>query len=247
MRVSISVILLISTLLLVAEASAALVGPSQGYVVYKIRIVNQQPQAESIILNETVQPTSQGGFVLVTITVRSSISNITYSEAVNSSSFLEIFPYLVGLNNQSLSYGTAGTVDIVHIQNTGSTQVTFNSKSYEGTSYQVSVSGTYSPQALQISGNGTIVTLPSGLIYSVQLQRINGYSVNAQLLQTSLPVTVATTSSLPIGLTLISIGLLGAIAFAVPSIFIRWRKKLGTAPAPSSQPQTEEKPSYWVD
>jgi hypothetical protein len=247
MRFSVAAVLLISSVLLAGEASAALIGSTQGYVIYKITLNSQQTQAENFTLNETVQPTSQSGFVQMTITIQSSIRNVTYSNVVNSSSFPEIFPYLVGLNNQSISYGTNGMIDIVHVQNTGSAQVTFNGKTYEGTSYQVSVSATSSAQALEISGNAKVVTLPSGLVYSVQLQNITGNSVNAQLVQTNLPVTVATGSSLPVGLALISIGLLGAIAFAVPSIFIRWRKKPGTAPAPSIQPQTDEKPSYWVD
>jgi hypothetical protein len=136
---------------------------------------------------------------------------------------------------------------VVHVRNTASTQISFNGGTYTGTNYQVSVSGTYLPQTLELTGNGTIVTLPSGLIYSFQLEQIDGYSVNAQLLETSLPITVSTASSLPIGLALVTIGLLGAIAFAIPSIFIRWRKKPKTEGPPSTQPQTEEKPSYWVD
>src|SRR4029077_12987214 len=184
---------------------------------------------------------------LVSITVSSTVRNITYSDTVNSTSFPEIFPYLVGLNNQSISYGTNGMIDLVHVRNTGSAPVTFNGKTYEGTSYQVYVSASFSLQSSKISGNATVVTLPSGLIYSVQLQLADGYSASVQLMQTNLPVTVAIGSSLPVGLALISIGLVGAAAFAVPSIFMRWRKKPGVAPAPSDQPHSEEKPSYWVD
>lgn len=247
MRFSIAAVLLVSSVLVLGEVSGAFVGATQGYVIYRITVDSQQIQAENLILNETVQPTSQSGTVLVTMSIRSNISNVTYSSAVNSSSFPEIFPYLVGINNQSISYGAGGVFAIVHVENTGTAQLTFNSKTYEGTSYQVSIAVTSAPQGLGISGNGTIVTLPSGLIYSVQLENISGYSVDAQLLETNLSVSVATTSSLPVGLALISIGLLGAIAFAVPSIFIRWRRKPRTAPAPPSQPETEEKPSYWVD
>ncbi len=247
MRFLVATILLISSVLLVGVSSAALIGPTQGYVTYRITLNSNQTQTEILTLNETAQPTSRTGFVDLSISVLSNVRNFTYSNAINSSSFPEIFPYLVGINNQSITYGANGLSAVVYVRNTASTQITFNGRTYTGTSYHVTVSATYSPQLLEIAGNGTIVTLPSGLIYSVQLQQINGYSVDAQLLKTSLPIEVATTSSLPVGLALVTIGLLGAIAFAVPSIFIRWRKKPKREQAPSTQPQAEEKPSYWVD
>jgi hypothetical protein len=247
MRFLVATILLVSSVLLVGVSSAALIGPTQGYVTYKITVNSNQTQTEIFTLNETAQPTSQTGFVVLSINVLSNVRNFTYSNTVNSSSFPEIFPYLVGINNQSISYGANGISAVVHVRNTASIKVSFNGGTYTGTSYQVSVSGTYLPQTLELAGNGTIVTFPSGLIYLFQLEQIDGYSVNAQLLETSLPITVSTASSLPIGLALVTIGLLGAMAFAIPSIFIRWRKKPKTEEPPSTQPQTEEKPSYWVD
>jgi hypothetical protein len=247
MRFLVATVLLVSSVLLVGVSSAALVGPTQGYVTYRITVNSNLTQTEIFTLNQTAQPTSQTGFVVLSINVVSNVRNFTYSNTVNSSSFPEIFPYLVGINNQSVSYEANGLSVVVHVRNTASSQVSFNGGTYTGTKYQLSVSGTYLPQKLELTGNGTIITLPSGLIYSVQLQPINGYSVNAQLWRTSLPIEVATASSLPVGLALVTIGLLGAIAFAVPSIFMRWRKKPKTEQAPSTQPQTEEKPSYWVD
>lgn len=243
----VSVLSILWVLLTLEVAAATLVGSSQGYVIYKISVSGQQTPTETFNVNETVQPAGQSGFVILTVNVESSSRNFTYSNIVNSSSVPEIFPSLVGINNQSFSYGRGGSLDIIHVQNRGSVLVTFNGSMYEGTTYQVTVSITYTPQALQISGNGTIITLPSGLIYSVTLQNINGYSVAAQLTRTNLPVTVALGSSLPVGLALVSIGLVGAIAFAVPSVFIRWRRKLTAKPAPPAPPQSEEKPSYWVD
>jgi len=247
MRFLIATVLLLSSVLAVGVSNAVLVGPTQGFVMYRITVNSNQTQTEVFTLNETAQPASQTGFVDLSIQVLSSARNFTYSNTVNSSSFPEIFPYLVGINNQSISYGANGITAVVHVKNTASTQVKFNGGTYTGTSYLVSVSAMYAPQAFDIAGNGTIVTMPSGLIYSVQLQQFNGYSTNAELLRTSLPLEVVTASSLPVGLALITIGLLGAIAFAVPSIFIRWRKKQKTDQAPSPEPQTREKPSYWVD
>lgn len=247
MRVLAAWVLLLSSVLLVGACSAVILGPTQGWATYRISVGGQRTPAELLTLNETVAPASQSGFVQLTIDVISNVRNFTYSNIVNSSSFPEIFPYLVGINNQSISYSTSGIEATVHIHNSGNTQVAFQGSTYTGTVYQVSVSANYSPMALALSGNGTIITLPSGLIYSVQLEQVSGYATNAQLLRTSLPVAVATGASLPVGLAILTIGLLAAIAFAVPSIFIRLRRKPNAEPAPPPQPQAEEKPSYWVD
>ncbi len=247
MRFLVAAVLLASAVLLVGQVSATLVGPMQGYVTYQVSLTGQQAQPEILLLNESSQPTSQSGLVQITITVRSSEQNATYSNTVNSTSLPEIFPYIVDINNESISYGANGVSVAVKAENTGSAKITFNGGTYTGTSYQVSVSATYLPMALDITGNGTVVTLPSGLVYSVRLEQIDGNSISAQLLKTNLPVTVAAGSSLPVGLALVSIGLLAAIAFAVPSIFIRLRKKPTAETAPSTPPKSEEKPSYWVD
>jgi hypothetical protein len=246
MRFRVAAVLLVSFLLVVGEVSGALVGSSQGYVVYKITLNSQGTQPEVFSVNETVQPSSQAGFVQMTITVLSRVRNMTYSNTVNSSSLPELFPYLVGLNNQSFSYQTSGIDATIHIHHAGNAQVSFDNITYQGTSYQLSLSASYAPLATQFAGNGTALTLPSGLVYSIQAQNTNG-TLDAQLVKTNLPLTVATGSSLPVGLALITVALLAAIAFAVPSVFIRWRRKPRPEPASSSQPQTEEKPSYWVD
>src|SRR5579864_4381323 len=118
MRFSVAAVLLVLSVLLVGGASAALIGSTQGFVIYRVAINNQQVSAETFILNETVQPTSESGFVLVTTTALSTVRNFTDSNTVNSTSFPEIFPYLVGLNNQSISYGTNGMIDLVNVRNT---------------------------------------------------------------------------------------------------------------------------------
>jgi hypothetical protein len=246
MRFAVAAVLLVSSLLLVWGVSGALVGSSQGYVIYKMTLNSQGAQPEVFSVNETVEPSSQAGLVQMTVTVLSSLRNMTYSTTVNSSSTPELFPYLVGLNNESFSYQTSGIDATVHIHYTGSAQVSFDNISYQGTKYQLSLSAQYTPLATQIAGNGTALTLPSGLIYSVQVENTNS-TLDAQLVNTNLPLNVATGSSLPVGLALLSIGLLAAIAFAVPSVFIHWKRKPKVEPEPSSQPQTGDKPSYWVD
>jgi hypothetical protein len=90
--------------------------------------------------------------------------------------------------------------------------------------------------------------MPSGLIYSVQLESINSYSVQMRLEQTNLAlIDPSNSSSLPIGIALVSLGLLGAAVFAAPSIFKRLKSKPSTTPSTPGEPETDEKPPYWVD
>jgi len=250
MRIPTSVVLVFSGLLLIGAVQGATVtiGPTQGHAEYKVTIINQGATVASFFLNESAQPTGQNGIVLVTANLLSTVRNFTYSRALNTSSFPEVFPYLLGISNQSLSYHAYGVSLTLHIVNTGNTQITFNGQSFQGTSYQVTASATYASATASVSANGTIVTMPSGLIYSVHLESINSYSVQMQLEETNLAlVDPSNSSNLPIGIALVSLGLLGAAVFAAPSIFKRLKSKPATAPATSDEPGGEEKPSYWVD
>src|SRR5947208_4228445 len=221
MRIPTSVVLVFSGLLLIGAVQGATVtiGPTQGHVEYKVTITNQGATVASFFLNESAQPTGQNGIVLVTANLLSTVRNFTYSRALNTSSFPEVFPYLLGISNQSLSYHAYGVSLTLHIVNTGNTQITFNGQSFQGTSYQVTASATYASATASVSANGTIVTMPSGLIYSVHLESINSYSVQMQLEETNLAlVDPSNSSNLPIGIALVSLGLLGAAVFAAPSI-----------------------------
>ena len=250
MRIPSYAVLVFSTLLLagVVHGANITIGPTQGHVEYRITLNNQTSTLASFLLNESAQPTGQNGIVLVTANLLSTVRNFTYSRALNTSSFPEVFPYLLGISNQSLSYHAYGVSLTLHIANTGNAQISFNEQSFQGTSYQVAASATYASATASISAHGTIITLPSGLIYSVQLESINSYSVQMLLEETNLAlVDPSNSSSLPIGIALVSLGLLGAAVFAAPSIFKRLKSKPAATPTTSDEPGGEEKPSYWVD
>ncbi|SRR6266566_1017950 len=250
MRIPTSLILLLSGLLLVGavQGASVTIGPTQGHVEYRITLNNQSSTLASLLLNESAQPTGQNGIVLVTANLLSTVRNFTHSRALNTSSFPEVFPYLLGISNQSLSYHAYGVSLTLHIANTGSAQITFNGQSFQGTSYQVAASATYASATASFSANGTIITMPSGLIYSVQLESINSYSVQMRLVATNLAlVAPSNSSSLPIGIALVSLGLLGAAVFAAPSIFKRLKRQPATTPSTPGDPDTGEKPPYWVD
>ena len=250
MRIPTSLILLLSGLLLVGavQGASVTIGPTQGHVEYRITLNNQSSTLASLLLNESAQPTGQNGIVLVTANLLSTVRNFTHSRALNTSSFPEVFPYLLGISNQSLSYHAYGVSLTLHIANTGSAQITFNGQSFQGTSYQVAASATYASATASFSANGTIITMPSGLIYSVQLESINSYSVQMRLVATNLAlVAPSNSSSLPIGIALVSLGLLGAAVFAAPSIFKRLKRQPATTPSTPGETDTDEKPPYWVD
>src|SRR5438093_5291265 len=249
MRIPSYAVLVFSTLLLVVVHGANItIGPTQGHVEYRITLNNQTSTLASFLLNESAQPTGQNGIVLVTANLLSTVRNFTYCRALNTSSFPEVFPYLLGVSNQSLSYHAYGVSLTLHIVNTGNAQITFDGQSFQGTSYQVAASATYASASASVSANGTIITMPSALIYSVQLESINSYSGQMRLEDTNLAlIDPSNSSNLPIGIALVSLGLLGAAIFAAPSIFKRLKSKPAATPTTSDEPGGEEKPSYWVD
>src|SRR3989475_6061325 len=216
---------LVFTLLLVGvvvHGANITIGPTQGHVEYRITLNNQTSTLASFLLNESAQPTGQNGIVLVTANLLSSLRNFTYSRALNTSSFPEVFPYLLGISNQSLSYHAYGISLTLHIVNTGNVQITFNGQSFQGTSYEVAASATYASATASVSAHGTIITMPSGLIYSVQLESINSYSIQMRLEETNLAlVDPSNSSSLPIGIALVSLCLLSSAVIAAPPIFKR--------------------------
>src|SRR6266571_2162426 len=250
MRTPSYAVLVFSTLLLVGVVHGAsiTIGPTQGHAEYRITLNNQSSTLASFLLNESAQPTGQNGIVLVTANLLSTVRNFTYSRALNTSSFPEVFPYLLGISNQPLSYNAYAVSLTLHIVNTGNAQISFNGQSFQGTSYQVAASATYASATRSVSAHGTIITMPSGLIYSVRLESINSYSVQMRLEETNLAlVDPSNSSSLPIGIALVSLGLLGAAVFAAPSIFKRLKSKPAATPSSPGGTDTDEKPPYWVD
>src|SRR5205807_3245104 len=250
MRIPTYAVLVFSAMLLVGAVHGAnvTIGSTHGHVEYRITLNNQTSTLASFLLNESAQPTGQNGIVQVTASLISTLRNFTYSRALNTSSFPEVFPYLLGIGNQSFSYHTYGVSLNLHIVNTGNAQITFNGQTFQGTRYQVTASATYASTTGSVSANGTISTMPSGLIYSVQLESTNSYSVQMRLEQTNLAlIDPSNSSNLPIGIALVSLGLLGAAVFAVPSIFKRLKNKTVESPSTPGGSDSDEKPPYWVD
>jgi hypothetical protein len=249
------------TLLFGAAANFALAnGQSSGYVQYQVAISSSEKSALPItaVVNETVQPTGQTGFVDLTLFISSNAENFTYSRDVNSSSLPEIFPYLPALTNQSLSYEVKGFSIRASIVDAGQVAVTFNSATYQATKYLVSFSAVNSSSAKSFYGNGDIISMPSGLIDTVQISLNQTASVNLTLLSTNLSLNAPADSINPVGASLLGVALIAAVAIAAPTIFRKTKKNKSKDQTQDSENETGkessekhedegEKPSYWVD
>ena len=249
----------------VAAASISVVfaapQPTSGYVQYSVTVDDQDGFAIPRIftVNESVQLTSQNGFVAITLALSSNALNFSYSRDVNASSLPMIFPYLSGLANQSFSYQYSGISISANIANTGVVPVILNGTSYQAINYQVSLSITNSTIGKSISASGNIVSMPSGLVNSVQFL-INGTtSINVQLLSTNLPLIDPPNAINPLGASMVGAGVIAAIVLAVPTIFrkVKHRNSANSESTNETKDQKngdneherdgEQNPSYWVD
>jgi hypothetical protein len=230
-------------------ASGSGTQPNHGFVAYRISLTKAGNPVEVFVVNETGQPTGQNDLVQLTFALSSGERHLTYSKVVNSSSLPEIFPYFPELNNQSLSYSSHGIKLSAQIRRSGTFQVTFNGQTYTAVKHAllISVSRT---NGETYSAAGNILTMPSGLVYSVELQAIGPYALTATLVATNLPLTSPSGTTTMFGFALVGLGLVGAVGLAVPSVFALVRAKTATrntlsiAAEPS---KAQSKPSHWVD
>jgi hypothetical protein len=237
------VLFLVATpVVLATNASSS--SSNQGYVTYQVTLTRGTNQTVFVV-NESSVPTNQNGFVDITFRLLSNQQNLSYSRVVNTSALPEIFPFIPGITNQSFSYNVYGFLINASISSAGSTSASFNGAGYTGSKYLLDLSATNSSNGQSMSATGNIIALPSGLVYSVQLEQAgnSAISVSVKLLSTNLPLsdpsnTVSTTE----GAAMVGAGVLGAAAFAVP--FWKLRKKKNSAAASE---EADKKPSYWVD
>ena len=242
------------------DSTLAITGQSEGYVQYSVTItgISDFTIPKNILINETVTSTGQTGFVTVTLDLTSDTTNFTYSKDVNSSSLPTIFPYLSGLTNQSLSYTVQGISIMANLVNTGQVPVSFNDKTYQATKYLVSFSAMNSSMK-SISAEGNIVSMPSGLIYTIQLSLNQTITVDIKLTSTNLALNETPTSPNPLGASILGIGAIVAVAIAAPTIFKKLKHnnsknqpqnnefKTNQDSGIAQKSENEKKPDYWVD
>jgi len=258
--VKIFVAMMLSFMLLIGVVYAVDFGPSSGFVQYQVMVSSPKNSGLSFatVVNETTQPSSQSGIIDLTLGISSAASNFSYSRDVNSSSLPEIFPYVPILTNQSLSYEVSGFSINVNFVNTGQVAVVFDGTSYQATNFLVSFSAT-STAATSFTGEGNVTSLPSGLIYTVQLSVNQTVSVDATLLSTDLSINAPASNISPVGVSLLGVALLAAIVIAVPTIFMQALRKKHNKQNQENETknshennetkedQNNQKPSYQVD
>ena len=253
---------LLLTIFLGAVGSFAQVrGQSSGFVQYSVALGSKENPTLQVsgLVNESVQPAGQAGFIDLTLGVAFNSSSFVFSRDVNSSSLPEFFPYLPTITNQSLSYAFHGYSATVGLVNEGQVQVQFNGTVYSGTKYSVSFSLSNSSNESPITGVGDVVCLPSGLIDTVQLSFNQTGTISATLVSTDLPLNSASTDVNPVGISIFGVLVIIVVAIAVLAIYSRARKNKsmnqaderetdqGDSAEGESGEKQEEKPSYWVD
>jgi uncharacterized surface anchored protein len=167
MRPTILVISVFFTALLLLSATdiAFASQPNQGYVQYSVSL-SGQAGPKTFTVNESASRTSQSGFVDLGLAISSPNTNLSFSRVLNASSLPETFPYLSGLNNETFSFQSHGTTISLSIHDIGTSSATFNGRSYQLTNYEIAVSATNSSSGKSVSLNGTVSSVPSGLLYS---------------------------------------------------------------------------------
>lgn len=217
--------------LLVASSGVA-AQSSSGFVTYKVDVVSPLGH-HSVVINDTVGPSSKVGFSDMILQMVGSQQNLTYSRLVNSSSLF--FPYLSAMATQALAYsGAIGTGFNMTLSAAGTTAVSFQGSQYTLTTYSFSASGSYGNMSLDV--NGTIEAFPSTLLYSANVSGRN-ISVQAVIQATDLQLTQPAAASSSTAVVGAGVGL-GGLALA-GALLVRRRGR---------KPQSQgDKPLHWVD
>jgi len=269
------IIAILSTLLLGIniQSALAITGQSTGYVQYNVNLtgldeisIPNRPQSNfafpdlsipdfsipnNFLITQTSIATEETGYVNVTLDIMSDANNFTFSKNLNSTSLPMIFPYLSGLTNQSFTSTFEGISLSASLINTGKIPVSFNENTYQATNYLISFSTTNSSYMKSMSADGNIISMPSGLIYSIQLSLNEKVNLEIILESTNLELNEQTNNIDPLGASILGIGAIAAIAIAIPTIFkrIRNNKANNEVQSDTKDNKTEDnnKPDYWVD
>jgi hypothetical protein len=217
-------------LLLVSSAVAS--QPIRGFVTYQVSLTSPKGQ-HSVLVTETVGPTSQAGFSDLVLQLFGKQQNLSYSRLVNASD--NLFPFLPSITTRSIDYSN-GTKYSVHVTLTdsGTSVVTFKGSQYTLSVLGITISGSYGTRAFR--ANGTVDTFPSSLVYSASLG--NGTARAEALLQaTDLPLNSPSAQTSTAAYVGAGVGV-GALVLGGVFLIRRRTKKVETK---------GEKPLHWVD
>jgi hypothetical protein len=217
---------------LLIASSAAASQPVRGFVTYQVSLTSPKGQ-HSIVVNETVGPTSKAGYSDLILQLIGKQQNLSYSRFVNASD--NLFPFLPSFATRSFDYAN-GTRYSIHVNLTaaGATVVTFKGAQYTLNILAISISGSYGLRTFR--ANGTVDTFPSSLVYSASLG--NGTARAQAVLQaTDLPLNQSSPQASTAAYVGASVGI-GALVLGGVFLIRRRTKRVETK---------REKPLHWVD
>jgi len=214
-----------------ATTTSASGSPSSGSVTYSVQAtVNGTAKAATV--TETVSPSATAGESTIMLAVSGTESNFTYSHVVNSS--LTLLPYLPAITNESYSYTGKNYSVAASISQQGTSEATFQGKSYTLTDYAFSATVTSTNGTTTITG--AVSAFPSDLVYSVSA-RGSTSSVVATLTSTNLSLS-GSSGSPALQATSAGVGISLAVGAVALSLGVKFRSK----------PQSAgPKPDHWVD
>ena len=228
--------LLLSTLaavMLAAGLVGAVSGATPGFAAYTVQF-STHGVSRSFTVNESVTQTSKPALDRLFLSVTSPSANFTYSKFVNSSVVIQ--PFLPAVANQTFSFGSNKTSVSIKLTQNGTAPLTFQGSAYTLTSFTFSAH--FSARNRTGSAEGTLLTFPSGLIYSVR-EDFNGTSnLLITLTATSLPLTVGAASP-AVQVSSIGVGAGVAISALALGLGVQIRRRKNRI--------VEKKPEYWVD
>src|SRR5256712_2899411 len=209
----------LAAVLLAAGLVGAVAGATPGFAAYTVQF-STHGVSRSFTVNESVTQTFKPALDKLFLSVTSPSENFTYSKFVNSSVMIQ--PFLPAVTNQTFSFGSNKTSVSIKLTQNGTAPLTFQGSAYTLTSFTFSAH--FSARNRTGSAEGTLLTFPSGLIYSVR-EDFNGTSnLLITLTATSLPLTVGAVSpARPV--SSIRVGAGGAISAVALGVGVEIRRR----------------------
>jgi hypothetical protein len=238
------------------NSTLGIIGQSEGFVQYNVSTVGFDNSILPVdfTITKTIGSTEIEGFLDLTFSLVSEKTNFTFSRNVNASSFPMVFPYLSGLTNQSFSYEIEKYSISASLVNSGRVPITFNDVMYEGNKYLMSFEAKDNSGMKIVFASGEITSMPSGLIYSIEVWFNDTMFIEIVLVSTDLKLENISNNVDPIGAAIVGGGVISAFLIAAPTIYRKVLKnnrskkqKISEIGNLEKEKKDEEKPSYWVD
>ncbi len=225
-------------LIMFALSTAALTAASftVRYASYELTYT-QDGTTHSVLLNESVSPTSNPNLSILSIVLQSNMWNLSYSQAVNSSE--AFFPYVPSISNRSFYYSTPQYALSFTLEDQGPVNIQYLGQTYKGTIYGFTGDAKVNQSTYSLSGNLTV--FPSSLLFSLIVELNATATISAKLVSTNLQLSAADPrASYALVAVTAGVGVAAVLIMGLGLPFLSNRRR-SAAQAPT-QPK-----DYWVD